>query len=82
MPVYDVIYKTLGHTHPGIYTAAEMGEYIQPNKGVELEMNLSLTLSIINPEISLETHKNFILKNNWETRTWSYDIDTVSRSLT
>ena len=25
MLVYDVTYETLGHTHPGISTAAEMG---------------------------------------------------------
>ena len=48
MPVYDVTYKTLGHTQPEISTAADMGEYIPPKKGMELESNLSLTLSSIN----------------------------------
>ena len=33
MSVYEVIYKTLGHTHPGISTASGMGEYITPKKG-------------------------------------------------
>ena len=37
MSVYDITYKTLGHTYPGIYTAAEMGENIPPKKGMELE---------------------------------------------
>ena len=50
-------YKTLGHTHPGIYTAAEMNEYIPCKKGVELERNLSFNLLIINHD------------NHWETRT-------------
>ena len=50
MSVYDVTNKTIGHTHPVIYTAADMGEYSPPKKGMELEMNLSLKLSSINPE--------------------------------
>ena len=53
------LYETLGHTHTEISTAEDMGEYIPPKKGVELESNLSLTLSVINLEISLETHKIF-----------------------
>ena len=67
MSVYDVTYETLGHTHPVICTSAYMGEYIPPNKGVELERYYLLTLSGINLEISLETHIIFILKNHWET---------------
>ena len=59
MSVYDVTYKNLGHTHPGISTAEDMGEYIPPKKGMELERDSLLTLSSINPEISLETHKIF-----------------------
>ena len=34
-----------------------MGEYSPYNKGIELESNLLLNLSVINPERSLETHK-------------------------
>ena len=34
-----------------------MVEYSPPKKGMESERNLSLTLSSINPKISLETHK-------------------------
>ena len=40
-------YKTLGHTHPGIYTAADMGEYSPYKKGMELERNFSFNLSRI-----------------------------------
>ena len=36
MSVYDVTYETLGHTHPGISTAVDMGEYIPSKKGMEL----------------------------------------------
>ena len=36
-----------------------MGEYIPPKKGMELESNFLLTLSIIHTERSLETHKVF-----------------------
>ena len=36
MSVYDATYKTLGHTQPGIYTAAEMGEYSKSKKGMEM----------------------------------------------
>ena len=59
MSVYDVTYETIGHTHPVISTAAEMGEYITPKKGMEPERNLSSIVSIINPERSLEIHKIF-----------------------
>ena len=34
MSVYGVTYKTLGPTHPLIYTEADMGEYIPSNKGM------------------------------------------------
>ena len=44
MSVYDVAYENLCHKHYGIYTAAEISEYIQYKKGMELEMNFSLTL--------------------------------------
>ena len=57
MLVYEVTYKTLGHAHPVISTTAEMGEYGPYKKGMELESNLSLTLSSINLEISLKTHQ-------------------------
>ena len=57
MSVYDITYKTLVHTHPVIYIAAQMGEYSATKKVMELERNYLLTLQSINPEISLETHK-------------------------
>ena len=50
MSVYDVTYKTLGNTHPGISTASEVGEYSLPKKGMKLESNFSLILEIINLE--------------------------------
>ena len=59
MLVHDVTYKTLGHTHPVIFTAVDIGEYSTPKKWMELEINSSLTLSIINTERLLETHKIF-----------------------
>ena len=37
MSVYDVTYKTLGNTHPGISTPEDMGKYSPPKKGVEIE---------------------------------------------
>ena len=58
-----------------------MGRKISHNKGMELERYSLLTLIGVNPEISLETHKRFHTENQQETRTWSYDIDTVSHSL-
>ena len=51
--------KCIGHTHPGIYTSAYMGEHSLPKKGMDLERNLSLNPSSINPERLLETHKIF-----------------------
>ena len=36
MSVYDVTYKTLGHKQPGIYTAADMGEYSNSKKGMKM----------------------------------------------
>ena len=51
MPVYDITYKTLGHTHPGISTAAKMGEYTPPKKGMELGSNALGNLSSIHPNI-------------------------------
>ena len=35
MSVYDVTLKTLGHTHPIISTAEEMGEYSPPDNGMD-----------------------------------------------
>ena len=32
MYVYGIMYKTLGHTHPVIYIASDMGEYVPPKK--------------------------------------------------
>ena len=64
MSVYYVTYETLGHTHPVISTAEEMGEYSLPKKGTKLENNFSLTLSGINPEISLQTHRIFYPENH------------------
>ena len=58
--VHGITYETLCHTNPVISTAEEMGEYRQPKKGMELEINLSLTLSSIHPEISLVTYKIFL----------------------
>ena len=57
--IYDVTYETISHTHPGISTVADMVEYSPHNKGIELENYSLLTLSGINPERSLETHKIF-----------------------
>ena len=65
MSVYNVTYKTLGHTHPGTSAAVEMGEYSPPKKGMKLESNFSLTLSNINPERSLDTHKILYSENHW-----------------
>ena len=64
IPVYEGTYKTLGHKHPVIYTAADMGEYSSPKKYMELERDYLLTLSGINPERSLETHKIFYAENH------------------
>ena len=50
MSVYGVTYKTLGHTHPGIYIGAKTSEYSPSKKG--------------NPERSLETHKIFHPENH------------------
>ena len=82
MSVYNVTYKTLGHTHPRISTAEEMGSYSPPKKGMESERNFSLTPSSFNLEIELDTHRIFHPENHRETRTWSYEIDKVSHSLT
>ena len=57
MSVQDITYETLGHTHPGFYTSAEMGECISHNKEMELESNISLILSSINLERLWDTHK-------------------------
>ena len=59
MSVYKITYQTLYHTYPGISTAADIGKYSPSTICMELERDLSLTLSSINPEISLETHKIF-----------------------
>ena len=64
MSVYDVTYKTLGHTHPGTSTAAAMGEYSPHKKRMELEMYSLLTVSSINLGRSLETHKIFQPENH------------------
>ena len=64
MSVYDVTYKTLGNTHPGISTPEDMGKNSPPKKGVEMERDPLLTLSSINPERSLETHKIFHLEDH------------------
>ena len=34
MSIYDVIHKTLCHTHAGISTAEDMGEYSPRDKGM------------------------------------------------
>ena len=39
MSVYDATEETLCHIDPGIYTAADMGEYITSKKGMDLESN-------------------------------------------
>ena len=64
MSVDEIAYKTLDHIHPGISTAVEMSEYSPYNKVMELGSNLSLTLSSINPERSLETQKIFHTENH------------------
>ena len=61
MLVYDFTYKTLGHTHYGIYTASEMVEYSSSKKGMELERNFSFNISSIK-ERSLKPHKYFFTK--------------------
>ena len=38
MPVYDITYKNLGHTHYEIDTTAEKDEYNPPKKSIQLEM--------------------------------------------
>ena len=67
MSVYDVIYKTLSYTHPGVSTAEDMVEYITSKKGMDLERNFSLTLSSNNLETSFETHKIFHPENLLKT---------------
>ena len=62
MSVQDITYETLGHTHPVISTASDLGKCSLPKKGMKLERNFSLTLSSIDPDISLQTHKYFALK--------------------
>ena len=47
--VYDVTYETLGHTQPGIVTAADKVKCIPHKKGMELEGNLLFNLSSIHP---------------------------------
>ena len=69
MPVYDVTYENLSYTHPVIYTAAKMGEYIPSKKRMKMKRNLSFTLSSTK-ERSLEPHKICHPENNWETRIW------------
>ena len=64
MSIFDVIYKTLGHTHTGIYTAEDMGEYVSPRIGMELKRSYLSTLPSINIERSLETHKIFHTVNH------------------
>ena len=44
MSVYDVTYKTLGHTRPIISTAAEVDEYSLPKKWLESERYYLLNL--------------------------------------
>ena len=58
MSVYDVTNETLGITHTGISTTAEIGKYSPSHKGTELESNFSFTLSSIK-ERSLDPHKTF-----------------------
>ena len=64
MSVYDATYKTLGHTHPRIYTVADMGKYSPPHKGMELERYSFWNLLGINTERSLENHRKFHPENN------------------
>ena len=58
-----------------------MGRKSSHNKGMELERYSLLTLIGVIPEISWETHKRVHTENQRKTRTWSYEIDTVSHSL-
>ena len=64
MSVYYVTYKTLGHTHPKMYTAEGMGKHSSHKKGMELERNYLLTLSSNHPKKSLETHEIFHPENH------------------
>ena len=50
LSVYDISYKTLDHTYPGIVNAAEKGEYTPTNKYMELESNSLFTLSSTHTE--------------------------------
>ena len=63
MAVYYVAYETLGNTHPGIYTTADMVEYSPSKKVVELESNFSFSQSSIK-ERSLEPHNMFHTENH------------------
>ena len=58
MSVYDIIKIILYHTQPILDTTAEKVEHPPhpTSKGIEWEINFSLTLSSIHPEIELETH--------------------------
>ena len=49
--VYEITYENLGRIHPAFVTAGNNGEYNPYKKGMELEFNFLLTLSIIHPEI-------------------------------
>ena len=62
--VYEIIYKTIGHTHSRIFTMEEKGEYTPTKEGIETEMNLSSNLSSIHPEISLDTKERFHPENH------------------
>ena len=57
MSVYDITYKTLGHTHHRNGTAAQKGERIPTKKEKEFEKNYLLNLPSIHPEKSLDTHE-------------------------
>ena len=80
--VYEITYKTISHTNPEFFTAAEMGEYTSSKKGMESKRNLSLNPSSIHTEISLENDKIFHLEKSFKDRTWADGIKTVSHSLT
>ena len=68
LSVYDVKLKKLGHTHPGIVTPADKGEYKSPNKLMELERNFSFTLSSNYSENHWRLMKYFILKNSFRNQ--------------
>ena len=76
LSVYDITYETLGHTHPGFFTAADKGEC---SPTMELERNYVLTLPIIHTEKLYETHKIFCPKKSFRNQSMvGWDTHSVT----